>query len=207
VLRIGLTGGIASGKSAVADLFAEYGACVIDTDLIAREVVEPGERGLQDIVNHFGEGVLLPDGHLDRKKLRTQIFSSLENKAALEAILHPLIRARSLDRAEKASSAECPYVVLVVPLLVETDFSDLVDRVAVVDTEPGLQLQRLMQRDAMDAPDARKIISQQADRTERLNAADDVIDNNGSLEDLRDAVGALHAQYLQMAADSRPPKH
>ncbi len=202
-----MTGGIASGKSAVADLFAGHGACVVDTDVIAREVVEPGESGLQDIVNHFGAGVLLPDGGLDRKKMRELIFSAPENKAALEAILHPLIRARSLLKADSATATECPYVILVVPLLVETRFADLVDRVAVVDIEPELQLQRLMERDELTAPDARRIISQQADRATRLGAADDVIDNNGTFDQLRDAVAALHAQYLRLAADPPSPKH
>jgi len=207
VLRIGLTGGIASGKSAVADLFAEYGACVIDTDLIAREVVEPGESGLQNIVNHFGTAVLLPDGRLNRKKMRELIFSSPENKAALEGILHPLIRERSLAMAESAASSTYPYAVLVVPLLVETDFAALVDRIAVVDVAPEIQLVRLMQRDGITSSEARNIIGQQADRNARLHAADDVIDNNGSLEELRDAVGALHAQYLQLAEGSSPAKH
>jgi dephospho-CoA kinase len=202
-----LTGGVACGKSAVADLFAEQGACIIDTDLIAREVVEPGETGLQEIIRQFGSDVLLPDGRLDRRKMRELIFSAPEKKATLEAILHPLIRARSLAEVEIAASSEHPYVILVVPLLVETGFAALVDRIAVVDIDPELQLRRLMQRDGMTAPNALQMIGQQANRAARLRAADDIIDNNGSFEELRASVAGLHAQYLELAAGPPPPKY
>jgi dephospho-CoA kinase len=204
MLTIGLTGGIASGKSAVADMLAAFGVAVIDTDIIAREVVAPGEPGLQQVVDNFGDAILQPDGRLDRGKLRSQIFADPDKRRQLEAILHPLIRQRALLAAETATRQNPPYLVFVVPLLVETDFARLADRVLVVDADPTLQTQRLMQRDATGEDEATRIIANQADRDTRLQAADDVLENDGSLADLSDAVAALHARYLQIAANQSP---
>lgn len=197
MLKIGLTGGIASGKSAVADTLGELGAAVIDTDVIAREVVEPGTPGLAEVVAEFGQGILTADGELDRAGLRTLVFADNDRRKRLEAILHPLIRAATLEAAERASG---PYLVFVVPLLLETDFAQLVDRVLVVDCDPALQIKRVMERDDCSADEARRIIRSQTDRASRLEAADDILDNSGTLADLQQAATALHAQYLELAA-------
>ncbi len=206
MLKIGLTGGIASGKTAVANMLADLGAAVIDTDVIAREVVEPGEPALQKVVDHFGKDILLPDGQLDRGKLRRLITADPEKRHQLEAILHPIIRERTLQATESATRQDPPYLVLVVPLLVETDFTQLTDRILVVDTDPALQLQRLMLRDTASEEDARRIIAMQAERNTRLQAADDVLENSQSLADLSEAVAALHARYLQLAANKGSAK-
>lgn len=195
MLKVGLTGGIASGKSLVADLFAEAGASLVDTDLIAREVVAPGEPGLAAIVDQFGEEVVGADGELDRRHMRTLIFSSKTRRRQLEALLHPLIRARTLAAIDTAGG---PYVVVVVPLLAETGFAELVDRVLVVDCDEAAQTQRLMARDAHSADEARRIIASQASRAERLALADDVIDNNGDIASTRQQVLELHSTYLSL---------
>ena len=196
MLKIGLTGGIASGKSAVADTLGELGACIIDTDVIAREVVAPGTPGLDQVVAAFGDEVVAADGGLDRAALRTLVFADSARRKQLEAILHPLIRAATLEAAARATG---PYLVFVVPLLLETDFAALVDRILVVDCDPGLQIERVMRRDQCTSDEARRIIRSQTDRATRLEAADDVLDNNGSLSELQSATAALHAQYLQLA--------
>lgn len=193
MLKVGLTGGIASGKSLVADLFAAAGASLVDTDLIAREVVAPGEPGLAAIVDAFGEEVIDASGQLDRRHMRTLIFSSQTRRRQLEALLHPLIRTRTLAAIDAASG---PYVIVVVPLLAETGFAELVDRVLVVDCDEAAQTRRLMARDAHSADEARRIIASQASRAERLALADDVIDNNGDTEATRQQVLRLHNAYL-----------
>ncbi len=199
MLKVGLTGGIASGKTAVADYLAELGAAVIDTDVLAREVVAPGEPGLAEVVTEFGNDILLPDGSLDRARLRSLVFADKSRRQQLEAILHPRIRARTLQAIEAAENSASPYVVIVVPLLVETDFAALVDRVLVVDISPELQQQRLMARDSVAAAEAARIIGQQASREQRLQAADDVLENNTDRAELRDRVASLHAHYLDLA--------
>ena len=207
MFKVGLTGGIASGKTAVADRLAELGATVIDTDIIAREVVEPGEPGLEDIVAEFGGDILLTDGTLNRSRLRSLVFADSTRRKQLENLLHPRIRARTLQAIAAAEDTGSTYVVVVVPLLVETDFAGLVDRVLVVDADPEVQKQRLMVRDTVDATEADQIMSQQADREQRLRAADDVLPNNGTLDELLGEATALHAQYLELAAaerDARP---
>lgn len=207
MFKVGLTGGIASGKTAVADVLAELGATVIDTDVIARQVVAPGEPGLNKIVGHFGTDVLAADGTLDRGKLRELVFADSNRKQRLETILHPLIRERTLTAADQAAAEGCPYLVIVVPLLVETDFGELVDRVLVIDTDVELQRQRLMARDSISTTAADNIIGQQASREQRLQAADDVLENNGDLQDLRARAAALHAHYLELAAGRPAAKH
>ncbi|MDJ0813102.1 MAG: dephospho-CoA kinase [Woeseiaceae bacterium] len=194
--RIGLTGGIASGKTTVANLFADLGATIIDTDVIAREVVEPGQPALGDIVAAFGDEVLRPDGSLDRAALRARIFASDEARKTLEAITHPRIRAETLRQADAAGGA---YQVIVVPLLVESPLRGSVDRVLVVDCPEQVQIDRLVARDGESEDGARRILAAQSSRSERLAIADDVITNDGRLEDLQQQVADLHEIYRSLA--------
>ena len=202
-LRVALTGGIASGKTTVADLFAAHGVPVIDTDVIAREIVEPGRPALAQVVETFGPEVLGSDGRLDRRRLRERIFADPEAKRRLEAILHPAIRAE-MERQSRA--ADGPYQVLVIPLLTEGKRRDHVDRVLLVDVPEELQVQRLMWRDGVSQEQARASLNAQATRTERLAMADDILRNTGRPDDLREKVVAVHAQYLQLAAGCAPPR-
>ena len=195
-LRVGLTGGIASGKSLVANMFVKLGAELVDADQIAREVVAPGEPALSAIRDTFGPQLLTPRGELDRAALRKLVFADAAKRAALDALLHPLIRARLLARLEEVRR---PYVIIAVPLLVETDFATLVDRVAVVDCPEPLQLERLRRRDGIPRPEAVAMIAAQADRATRLRAAHDVIDNSGAVELTRRQVALLHQRYLELA--------
>jgi dephospho-CoA kinase len=203
MFRVGLTGGVASGKSTVARMFAELGAGVVDTDVIAREVVARGEPGLEAIVAAFGDSVLLGSGALDRAALRRVVFRDAGRRKTLEAILHPLIRARALSQIE---SLAAPYALVVVPLLVETGFAELVERVAVVDCPEHMQLERLRRRDGIGAEEAQAMLAAQVDRQTRLAKADDVIDNSGTLEATRTQVEALDTRYLEIAASLRLPK-
>lgn len=203
MLRVGLTGGIASGKTTIAKLFAALGAGIVDSDVIAREAVAPSEPGLDAIVAEFGRSVLLETGALDRAALRRIVFHDAERRTALEAILHPLIRARALAQLERL---DAPYAIVVVPLLLETGFDELVERIVVVDCPEQLQLDRLCRRDGVDKRDARAMLQAQTDRQSRLARADDVIDNGGSLASTQSQVEALHARYLQIAAQPRLPK-
>jgi dephospho-CoA kinase len=195
-LRIGLTGGIASGKSTAARRFTELGVSVIDADVAARAVVAPGTAGLAEVVNRFGPGVLSESGDLDRRALRDLIFSDPVARRDLEAVLHPLIRAH-MDR--EAQAAEGPYVVMAIPLLVESGLRDRVDRILVVDADEAVQLQRLQARDGSTAEQARAILDSQAGRSSRLAAADDVLPNAGTVTELRQAVDRLHEKYLRLA--------
>jgi dephospho-CoA kinase len=203
VLRVGLTGGIASGKSQVAEMFAAQGVPIVDTDQIAREVVAPGTAGLAAVRAAFGAMILAADGSLDRVKLRDLVFENSGARRRLEDILHPSIRAATLARL---AVLEAPYVIVVVPLLIETDFAALVDRVLVVDCEPKMQLERVMRRDSMSRKRAASIVSAQLDRAARLDAADDVIDNSRTLEHTRAQVAALHTRYLELARDCPSPR-
>ncbi len=198
VLRIGLTGGIASGKSTVADLFAARGVPIIDTDEIAREVVAPDTTGLAMITAAFGPEILRPDGALDRAALRQKVFTDDSLREQLEAILHPLIRSSTLEASARYADAD--YQVLVVPLLVETGFRELVDRVLVVDCPTATQRSRLMARDAESEASANDMIRAQISREERLAVADDVISNDAGREALEPAVQALHQKYQALAA-------
>ena len=199
-LRIGLTGGIASGKSTVTERFAELGVPVIDADVASRSVVEPGKPGLALVVQRFGAGVLDADGRLDRRALRNLIFKDSSLRQALDAILHPLIRA---EMEHEAAAAKGPYVVMAIPLLVEGGSSDKrVDRVLVVDAKETLQIQRLQARDGSSAEQARAILASQASRAARLGEADDVLSNSGTVAELRQGVDRLHEKYLQLAQTS-----
>ncbi|UTV28091.1 dephospho-CoA kinase [Photobacterium atrarenae] len=193
---VGLTGGIGSGKSTVADLFARYHIDIIDADIIAREVVEPGTPGLQAIVDKLGSDILLTDGTLDRAKLRQAIFNDSTLKHWLNNLLHPLIREKMQAEIRQARS---PYCLLVIPLMVENNLQAMAHRLLVVDVEEDVQIARTRQRDQVDAAHVRKILAAQATRQERLEAADDVITNNGGSTELEAAVSALHQQYLPLS--------
>ena len=195
-LHIGLTGGIASGKSTVAKLFGALGVPIIDTDQIARDVVEPGQPPLERLVEHFDKGILTPDGHLDRPKLREIVFSDPKARADLEALTHPAI-----GTAVEALSAAAggPYQVLVIPLLVEKGLGARLERVLVVDCPEALQIQRLQSRDGSTLEQAQAILNAQASRAARLKAAHDVILNESDIASLRDQVSALHRRYLELA--------
>lgn len=193
---VGLTGGIGSGKTAVSRRFEALGITVVDADVVAREVVEPGTPALAQIREHFGAEVLLPDGQLDRAALRRIVFSDPEAKRWLEALLHPLIGSETLRQLD---SAPGPYVLLASPLLVESGQTSICNRVLVVDVPEAVQLQRTMQRDTNDVEQVRRIIASQATREQRLAAADDVIDNSGAEAALDAQVAALHQQYLELA--------
>jgi len=197
-MRVGLTGGIASGKSKVAELFAARGIPVIDTDILARQIVEPGQPGLAAVAATFGNAVLRPDGTLDRGLLRGMIFADPGKRKQLDGLLHPLIMAASIAAGETAGG---DYQIFAVPLLVETAFDKLMDRVLVIDCDPELQRQRLMSRDNETAQSADAIIASQASRQERLAIADDVILNDGTLRELEAAVERLHQQYLVQCAE------
>ena len=195
-LRIGLTGGIASGKSTVEQRLIELGVPVVNADDSARAVVAHGQTGLAAVVERFGGGVLRPDGELDRPALRNLIFQSPEKRRDLEAILHPLIREH-MER--QAAGAVGPYLVLSIPLLVESSGArDRVDRILVVDADESQQVQRLMTRDSVSVEQARAVLAAQASRTDRLKAADDVLLNSGSVAELRQAVDRLHQRYLEL---------
>jgi dephospho-CoA kinase len=196
-LRIGLTGGVASGKSTVARLFASHGVPVIDLDQVAREVVEPGEPGLAAIVAAFGEVILDAGGRLDRASLRARVFQDAVARKRLEALLHPPILEAAVRHAADAGG---PYQVIVAPLLVEFGLAGWVDRVLVVDCPAELQLARLLARDGHDEALARAILATQASREQRLAAADDVITNDGSPDKLPGAVATLDVLYREIAA-------
>jgi dephospho-CoA kinase len=200
-LRIGLTGGIASGKSTVAQRFTELGVPVIDADAAARAVVAPGTPGLAAVLKRFGRGVVAKNGELDRRALRELIFREPGSRRDLEAILHPLIRA---DMERSAELAVGPYVVMAIPLLVEGGSSERVDRILVVDVDEAVQLRRVMARDGCTEEQARAILVSQASRSARLAAADDVLPNSGTVADLRRAVDQLHERYLLVAEAQRP---
>ena len=195
-MRIGLTGGIASGKSTVADLFAGFGVAVIDTDIIAREVVMPGEPALAEIRATFGDGVLDDDGSLNRAAMRKLVFADDGRRRQLEAIVHPHIQQETISQAIEATGS---YLLIVVPLLTESPLRGLVDRVLVVDCDEDTQIQRLLARDAESEQQARRILAAQASREERLAIADDVIRNDSSLDSTASQVAALHEVYSQLA--------
>ncbi len=197
MLVVTLTGGIGSGKSTVARIFAELGAPVIDADLVAREVVEPGSPALTEIESAFGPGVLDGEGNLRRDRLREQVFSDPAARRRLEAIMHPRIREIMVRRL---SGLNAPYAILVIPLLLETDQTDLGDRTLVVDLPESLQIERVKRRDHLEDARIKTILEAQCDRSARLNAADDVIDNQGDPEKLREQVEKLHKRYLALTA-------
>lgn len=193
---IGITGGIGSGKSAVTARFESLGINVVDADLAARVVVEPGRPALDAIAEHFGPGVLQADGTLDRAALRARVFADDDERGWLERLTHPLIGQELQARLAASTS---PYTILSSPLLLETRQRDLVDLVVVVDVPEAVQLQRTMARDDNDADQVRRIMAAQLSREARLEGADIVIDNAGALADLDAVVAELHKEFLQRA--------
>lgn len=206
-LIVGLTGGIASGKSVVASSFERLGVNVIDADQIAREIVEPGRPALEEIRRRFGGGIVDEDGRLRRRMLREIIFDDEGARRDLEAIMHPRIREAL---AEKSRAAKSEYCILVVPLLIKSGMSDLVHRILVVDAPESVQVERLTSRDNIDETLARKMIAAQDTRSLRLEAADDVLVNTGPYKDIADLAAALHSGYSRLArgeVDELPPMH
>lgn len=196
---VGLTGGIGSGKTTVAELFAALGAAVVDTDLIAHEITGPRGAAMPDVEEAFGQSVIRTDGALDRAAMRRLVFSDPSAKARLESILHPMIRRESEARCRSASNS--PYVLLVVPLLVESvAYRERVARILVVDCDESIQISRVASRSGLSNEEVRAIMATQASRTERLAAADDVIVNDGGRERLSAWVAVLHQRYLDLAA-------
>lgn len=195
-LRIGLTGGIASGKSVVARMFADLGVPVIDTDVIAREVVAPGQPALEEISQRFGKRMIDAGGNLNRKALRKLVFSDDQARMDLEAILHPRIDTETRRQADAAGG---DYQIIVVPLLVGSALREFVHRVLLVDCDKEIQVQRLLARDAENIEQAHKILAAQASREDRLAIADDIINNNGSLDQTQASVDALARQYQRLA--------
>ena len=198
MLTIGLTGGIGSGKSAAADIFSQFGVPVIDADVIAHKLVEPGMEALSEVVAVFGADVLAPDGSLARKRLAEIVFDNPGQRRRLEAILHP--RVREQIRIFKEANREQEYIIVVIPLLLESAQSDLVDRVLVVNADEAVRIERVRKRDGRSVAQIRAIIKNQADDAQRRSAADDTLDNNGSIDELQAAVRRLHEQYRAMAA-------
>lgn len=196
MLKIGLTGGIGSGKSAAAAYFAELGAPVIDSDQIARELVMPGSPALDEIVTAFGPEIIRQDGTLDRARLRRRVFADPFQRRRLEAILHPRIYA---DMHRRLALLQAPYCVLVIPLLLETGATAMVDRILVVDAPEALQRQRVKQRGGMEDDTLEAILRTQLTRAERLQAASDIITNDGDFDHLQQQVKTLHRHYLTLA--------
>jgi dephospho-CoA kinase len=199
MLKIGLTGGIASGKTRISNLFSQLKTPVIDTDIISREILEPGQPGYLAILNHFGNSIILDHAQIDRRKLRQLVFNDSTEKQWLESVLHPIIFKRAqqlIGRHNKAS-----FIIVVIPLLFETDFNELVDRVLVVDCGADIQIKRLLLRDRIDTALAQKMIDQQWSNQNRINRADDIICNNND-GDLNDQVMALHRKYLALSKQS-----
>ena len=198
--RVGLTGGIASGKSTAAKFFGALGVPILDSDQVARDVVEPGQPPLERLVERFGRKILTPDGHLDRPALRDIVFADPKARADLEALTHPAIGAAMEARSAAAGGA---YQILVIPLLVEKNLAAHVDRVLVVDCDEELQIRRLRDRDGSTPEQVQAVLRAQAPRAARLKAADDVIHNDSDMSAVRDQVAALHARYLDLAARPR----
>lgn len=196
MLKIGLTGGIGSGKSTVTRMFADLGVPIIDMDVIAREVVVPGQPALEEIKAVFGNDICTADNELDRSRLRDIIFSDNAKRKQLEDIIHPRIRQRV---SKLQDTLDAPYCIIVIPLLFETAGQDRIDRILVVDTSSEEQIRRTMQRDRMSEDQVRKIIASQVDRQTRLDKADDVINNSGATDQLHAQVSRLHHQYLTLA--------
>nr|WP_220128035.1 dephospho-CoA kinase [Halomonas kenyensis] len=198
IVIVGVTGGIASGKSTVARAFAAHGIPWVDADDVAREVVEPGEPALAEIAERFGPRVLLADGGLNRRALREIVFADESERRWLESVTHPRIRQRLVAHLERLQAEGAPYVLLVSPLLFESGQSEMADRCLVIDVPESLQIERTAARDDVDDAQARAIVAAQMPRSERLARADDVIDNSGSEEDLAAQVAELDRRYREM---------
>ena len=198
MLRIGLTGGIGSGKSTIAELFARHAVPIIDADDIARRLASPGQPAHQPIIDRFGQGILGDDQTIDRRKLRLRVFANIAERKQLEAILHPLVR-RTIQ--EEVGHLDAAYCIISVPLLIEADLIDMVDRVLVVDADEQQQIQRVMAR-GMSETEVRQILASQLTRAERLGHADDRIVNNTDLQHLENAVAQLHQTYMTLSTSA-----
>lgn len=199
MLKIGLTGGIGSGKSSVSALFLDLGVPVIDMDVLAREVVMPGQPALQEIIRLFGEHVCDANGELKRRRVRDIIFTDPNKRRQLEAIIHPAIREQVRRRLNNMDS---PYCIIVIPLLFETGQKDMIDRILVVDSRPEDQLQRTMRRDNISKDDVQNIMATQVSRQTRLELADDIINNSEGIPRLKEQVQQLHQHYLELCRSS-----
>lgn len=201
---VGLTGGIGSGKSTVAELFAAKGICVVDTDAVAHELTGPGGAAMPALVAEFGPAITTSNGALDRAAMRRLVFSDSSARARLEEILHPMIRQISTDRCQQAAS---PYVILAVPLLVESGtYRERCDRIVVVDCPESRQVERVMRRNALSEQEVRAIVSAQATRQQRLDIADDIVNNDGLQTILYEQVDTLHLKYLSLSAEKAKAK-
>ncbi|WP_100752512.1 dephospho-CoA kinase [Vibrio salilacus] len=197
---IGLTGGIASGKTTVANLFhQQFGVEIVDADVIAREVVEPGSEGLAAIIKHFGASILTAQGTLDRTQLRELIFTQPNEKHWLNQLLHPMIRRQMLQQLKQVQT---PYALLVIPLMVENNLQALADKVLVVDVEPEIQIERTMARDKVSREQAKSILASQASREQRLAIADYVIKNSTANQKLLPQITELHQKFLEMSREN-----
>ena len=196
VFRVALTGGIGSGKTTVANKFEQLGVPVIDSDIISREIVEPGQSCLNKIIQHFGDELLTKEKVLNREKLRNIIFNDDKAKEKLEEILHPSIY-EEIDK--KISKIDYPYCLVVIPLLIETNAMGYFNRILIVDTAETMQIHRAQQRDNASEENIEKIIKSQVSREQRLKHADDIIENNLSIEELNNSVVELHKKYINLA--------
>jgi len=201
MLKIGLTGGIASGKSTICRLFSKYDVPIIDADIIARQLVEPDQIAFHEIVHAFGPDIVRSDGTLDRSALRQLIFSNPVAKTQLEAILHPMISQRLQQQSD---ALDTPYCILAIPLLIESKLQQSVDRILVIDISIELQLERLCQRDKLSPIDAQLMINSQCSREQRLSFADDIITNNRSFNDLEKIIFNLNQKYRKLAHSISP---
>lgn len=199
MLVIALTGGIGSGKTTVSDIFKSKNIPIIDTDIIARQIVERDKPAYEKVIKLFGVEILDKDKNINRAKLRQRIFSSEENRLQLEALLHPIIWQEVISQLESLNSAYC---IVVVPLLFESSSAEkklLFDRIATVDITPEMQIKRVKERDNIDEKTINNILNSQVSRQTRLNAADDIISNTGSVDQLNQEVHKLHLQYLELS--------
>ncbi|NDL00559.1 MULTISPECIES: dephospho-CoA kinase [Photorhabdus] len=201
---IALTGGIGSGKTTIANAFAALGVPLVDADIIAREVVAPGTPALQTISEHFGHDILTPDGNLNRALLRQKIFTNNQEKQWVNQLLHPLIHQETRRQLEQITA---PYVIWVIPLLVENNLRHLADRILVVDVSPELQISRVATRDGISNQQVENILAAQASRSERLAYADDIISNHDNVQAIAPRVAELHQQYLKLAGSARQDNH
>lgn len=195
MLRVGLTGGIGTGKTTVADLFAGYGAPIVDADAIAKQLLEPGQAAYQQTIKRFGKDILHDNGHIDRNRLRKRVFDIPQERKHLEAIIHPQVRSEISTTVNKLDALYC---IIVIPLLFEAEQEDLVDRVLVVDADRDHQIQRATKRSNLSTDEVTKIIDAQISRQQRLERADDVITNNDNLEQLEQKVEKLHHKYISL---------
>ncbi len=200
MLKVGLTGGIGSGKSTVADIFSRLGITVIDADNIAHQLTQSGSESFCEIMQLLGEEFIDANGELDRKEIAQTVFSDPSIKIALEQILHPKIKQRMAQEIGQAKDDN--YIILAIPLLLESNFTDLVDRIVVIDADDDTRIRRTQQRDGRSEEQIRQIMNNQIGRDDRLRQADDILENNGNLEDLKEAVTQLHHKYQEITRDN-----